>query len=69
MCSVSVLPGIDGLKPRGEKPASPLPLKWGGLRRVLPIKTMKQQAYGFRDRKFFRLKTLAIHEAKYALVG
>jgi transposase len=33
------------------------------------IKTMKRQAYGFRDREFFKLKILAIHETKYALVG
>jgi transposase len=33
------------------------------------IKTMKRQAYGFRDQEFFKLKILAIHEAKYALVG
>jgi transposase len=33
------------------------------------IKTMKRQAYGFRDQKFFKLKILAIHETKYALVG
>ena len=33
------------------------------------IKTMKRQAYGFRDREFFKLKILAIHVAKYALVG
>ena len=33
------------------------------------IKTMKRQAYGFRDKEFFKLKTLAIHETKYALVG
>jgi transposase len=33
------------------------------------IKTMKRQAYGFRDHDFFKLKILAIHEAKYALVG
>jgi transposase len=33
------------------------------------IKTLKRQAYGFRDREFFKLKILAIHEAKYALVG
>ena len=33
------------------------------------IKTMKRQAYGFRDLAFFRLKILAIHETKYALVG
>jgi len=30
----SLLPGIDGLKPEDEKPASPPPLKWRGLRRV-----------------------------------
>jgi transposase len=33
------------------------------------IKTMKRQAYGFRDREFFKLKILAIHETKYALIG
>jgi len=32
-------------------------------------KTMKRQAYGFRDQQFLRLKILAIHETKYALVG
>lgn len=33
------------------------------------IKTMKRQAYGFRDKAFLKLKILGIHEAKYALVG
>jgi transposase len=33
------------------------------------IKTMKRQAYGFRDKEFFKLKILAIHESKYELVG
>jgi transposase len=33
------------------------------------IKTMKRQAYGFRDLEFFKLKILALHETKYALVG
>ena len=33
------------------------------------IRTMQRQAYGFRDHEFFKLKILAIHEAKYALVG
>ncbi|MDP8237509.1 MAG: ISL3 family transposase [Candidatus Hatepunaea meridiana] len=33
------------------------------------IKTMKRQAYGFRDMQFFKLKIMAIHETKYALVG
>jgi transposase len=33
------------------------------------IKTMKRQAYGFRDMEFFKLKILAIHETKFALVG
>ena len=33
------------------------------------IKTMKRQAYGFRDREFFTLKILAIHETKYKLIG
>jgi transposase len=33
------------------------------------IQAMKRQAYGFRDRAFFKLKILAIHESRYALVG
>jgi transposase len=33
------------------------------------IQAMKRQAYGFRDDEFFKLKILAIHQAKYALVG
>lgn len=33
------------------------------------IKTMKRQAYGFRDTGFFKLKIMALHETKYALVG
>jgi transposase len=33
------------------------------------IKTMKRQAYGFRDLDFFKLKIQALHETKYALVG
>ncbi len=33
------------------------------------IKTMKRQVYGFRDLEFFKLKILAIHETRYALVG
>ena len=33
------------------------------------IKTMKRQAYGFRDHEFFKLKIMALHETKYALVG
>jgi transposase len=33
------------------------------------IKTMKRQAYGFRDHEFFKLKILAIHETRQVLVG
>jgi len=33
------------------------------------IKTMSRQACGFRDHEFYKLKILAIHEARYALVG
>ena len=33
------------------------------------IKTMKRQAYGFRDLEFFKLKIMAIHETRYALIG
>jgi len=33
------------------------------------IQAMKRQAYGFRNRAFFKLKILGIHESKHALVG
>jgi transposase len=33
------------------------------------IQTMKRQAYGFRDLEFFKLKILALHQTKYALLG
>jgi len=33
------------------------------------IKTLKRQAYGYRDPEFYRLKILALHHSKYALVG
>jgi len=33
------------------------------------IKTMKRQAYGFRDKEFFKLKILGLHQTKYALLG
>ena len=33
------------------------------------IKTMKRQAYGYRDQKFFELKILALHRKNYAFVG
>lgn len=33
------------------------------------IKTMKRQAFGYRDQKFFELKILALHDKKYAFLG
>jgi transposase len=33
------------------------------------IKTLKRQAYGYRDVEFFKLRIMAIHEAKYSLTG
>lgn len=33
------------------------------------IKTMKRQAYGYRDTEFLKLKIMALHETKYAFVG
>ena len=33
------------------------------------IKTLKRQAYGYRDIDFFKLRILGLHESKYALVG
>ena len=33
------------------------------------IKVLQRMAYGYRDMEFFKLRILAIHEAKYALTG
>lgn len=33
------------------------------------IKVLKRMAYGYRDMDFFKLRILAIHEAKYSLTG
>jgi len=33
------------------------------------IKTLKRKSYGFRDQEYFKLKILAIHKTRYALVG
>jgi len=33
------------------------------------IKTLKRKSYGFRDQQYFKLKILAIHMARYELIG
>ncbi len=33
------------------------------------IKTLKRQAYGFRDQKYFKLKIMAIHHSRFELIG
>ncbi len=33
------------------------------------IKTLKRQAYGFRDIEYFKLRLLDLHETQYALMG
>ena len=33
------------------------------------IKTMKRQAYGFRDMEYFKLRLYHLHEQRYAFVG
>ncbi len=33
------------------------------------IKTLKRQAYGFRDQEYFKLKLYALHLAKFELIG
>lgn len=40
---------------------------WEGLNNK--IKTLKRQAYGFRDLVYFKLKIYAIHLAKFELIG
>jgi transposase len=45
------------------------PLSTGPPEANNKIKTMKQQAYGFRDMESFKLKIMALHETRYALLG
>jgi len=33
------------------------------------IRVLQRQAYGFRNTEFFKLKIMALHQTKYALVG
>ncbi len=33
------------------------------------IKTLSKQAYGFRDKEYFKLKIKALHRSKYVLTG
>ena len=53
-----------------EQPPMDYPISTGPLEGANnKIKTMKRQAYGFRDMEFFKLRITAIHESKHALVG
>ncbi|MBD3184586.1 ISL3 family transposase, partial [Candidatus Poribacteria bacterium] len=46
------------------------PISTGSLEGINnKIKTMKRQAYGFRDNEFFKLKIYTLHEKNYALTG
>jgi transposase len=56
---------LDGILAYYDYPISTAPLEGTNNK----IKTMKRQAYGFRDKEFFKLKIMGIHLAKYALVG
>jgi transposase len=56
---------MPGLLAYSDYPISTGPLEGTNNK----IKTMSRQAYGFRDHEFYKLKILAIHEARYALVG
>jgi transposase len=55
----------DGILAYYNYPISTGPLEGTNTK----IQAMKRQAYGFRDKAFFMLKILGIHESKYALVG
>ena len=33
------------------------------------IKTLKRQAYGFRDQEYFKLKIMALHHSRFELIG
>lgn len=55
----------QGLIAYFEHPISTGPLE--GLNNK--IKTLKRQAYGFRDMEFFKLRIQAVHQARYAFTG
>lgn len=55
----------EGILAYYEYPISTGPLEGTNTK----IQAMKRQAYGFRDREFFKLKILGLHETQYALVG
>jgi transposase len=55
----------EGILAYYEYPISTGPLEGTNTK----IQAMKRQAYGFRDREFFKLKILGIHETRHALVG
>jgi transposase len=55
----------DGLLAYYDYPLSTGPLEGTNNK----IRALQRQAYGFRDLEFFKLKLMALHEAKYALVG
>jgi transposase len=54
-----------GLLSYYDHPISTGPLEGTNIK----IKTLQRQAYGFRDKEFFKLRIFALHETKYALVG
>ena len=55
----------DGILAYYDYPISTGPLEGTNNK----IKTMQRKAYGYRDMEFFKLKIMALHETKYALVG
>jgi transposase len=55
----------DGILAYYDAPISTGPLEGTNNK----IKTLQRQAYGFRDREYFKLKIFALHESRYALVG
>ena len=55
----------DGILAYYDNPISTAPLEGTNNK----IKTMKKQAYGFRDNEFFKLKIMGIHETRYFLIG
>jgi hypothetical protein len=57
---------ITSAMSRNPKQPTSIPLS-GGINNK--IKTMKRQAYGYRDQKFFELKILALHDKNYAFSG
>jgi transposase len=59
-----------GLHREGLLAYNNVPISTGSLEGTnTEIKLLQRQAYGYRDREFFRVRIFALHETRRVLVG